>query len=80
MPDELDIPESLINLQRASVEEREKLSGLTGEDWDAQWKAWREAAERAAEAITEHAKESELNRYEVEKIVKRKALHPHLDS
>ncbi|MGK5729746.1 hypothetical protein [Streptomyces sp. URMC 124] len=75
MPDALNIPNELFDLQRASDAERGKLAGLDGGDYDAQWRAWREAAERAQAAITDHAAAAGLNRFEVEKAVKKMVRH-----
>ncbi|MEU1309534.1 hypothetical protein ABZ419_11650 [Streptomyces cinnamoneus] len=75
MSDGLNIPDSLIDLQRASDAAREGLAGLSGNEWDAQWRTWRDAAGRAQEAITEHATAISASRYEVEAAVKKAARH-----
>ncbi|MGW2101775.1 hypothetical protein ACWCPX_29585 [Streptomyces olivaceoviridis] len=41
-----EVPDELIKLERSAEEERAKLAGLTGDDYDAQWRRWREASER----------------------------------
>lgn len=64
----------LIELQRASDTEREKLTGLDGEEHRAQWERWRTAAETIQAAITEAAGDG--NRYELEAKVKKAARHP----
>ncbi|MGW3953351.1 hypothetical protein ACWEKM_21105 [Streptomyces sp. NPDC004752] len=66
-----DIPDRLIALERTAEEERARLAGLSGDDYDAQWRRWCEAAEAAQVAITEHAKATEANRHEVEQAVKK---------
>lgn len=63
-------------LERSSEEEHAKLADLDGEERTAQWERWYEAAKAAQAAITEHAKASEQNRYEVEQAVKKAARHP----
>ncbi|MFJ8054932.1 hypothetical protein [Streptomyces sp. NPDC096142] len=67
--------ERLIPLERAAEEARARLAGLIGDEYDAQWKAWRLASETVQAAITEHAAESGENRYEVEKAVKEAVRH-----
>lgn len=66
-----DIPDELIKLERSAEEERAKLAGLTGDDYDAQRRRWRKASEAAQAAITKHAEDSEANLYEVEEAVKK---------
>ncbi|MFF8431791.1 hypothetical protein ACF07Y_43055 [Streptomyces sp. NPDC016566] len=74
-----DIPESLIELERTAETERARLAGLSGEDYDAQWRRWREAAEASQAAITAHAEEAEVNRYELEQSVKKAVRHAEED-
>lgn len=70
-----DIPDDLINLQRAAEAEREKLAGLDGDERQAQWGRWREAAERFHRAISEfHPPEGET-RFDVEMAVKKAVRH-----
>ncbi|WP_262058549.1 hypothetical protein [Streptomyces sp. STR69] len=71
--------ERLIPLERAAETERAKLAGLIGDEYEAQWQAWRTASETVQAAITEHAAESGENRYEVEKAVKTAARHSEED-
>ncbi|MFE5868827.1 hypothetical protein ACFQ6V_09255 [Streptomyces roseifaciens] len=78
MSDGLNIPDALIDLQRASDDARQRLAGLTGEEWDAQWRAWRDAAEQSQAAITRHAAEAGTSRVEVERAVKSRVRHPEL--
>ncbi|MCF3136840.1 hypothetical protein IPZ69_42320 [Streptomyces olivochromogenes] len=65
----------MIELERAAETERVRLAGLSGEDYDAQWGRWREAAEALQAAITAHADKAEVNRYELEQSVKRAVRH-----
>ncbi|MBB4893580.1 hypothetical protein FHS39_002611 [Streptomyces olivoverticillatus] len=75
MPDALNIPNELIDLQRTSDAAHAALAGLADEEWDMQWRAWGEAARIVQAAITEHARAGGLNRFEVEAAVKRAARH-----
>lgn len=72
----MDIPDRLIDLQKAADAEYTKLAGLIGEEREAQWKRWFEAAAASQAAVTEHAKEAGLNRYELEAAVKKAVRHP----
>ncbi|MGW3668943.1 hypothetical protein [Streptomyces sp. NPDC005141] len=49
------------------------VAGLADEEYDAQWKACREASAAVQAAITAHATESGASRYDVEQAVKRAA-------
>ncbi|MET9896150.1 hypothetical protein ABZZ47_39365 [Streptomyces sp. NPDC006465] len=69
----MDIPDELINLERIAEQERARVAGLAGEEYDAQWKACREASAAVQAAITAHAAESGASRYDVEQAVKRAA-------
>jgi hypothetical protein len=66
-----DIPDELIKLEHCAEEERAKLAGLAGEEYEAQWHRWREASEVAQAAITKYAQAAEQDRHEVEQSVKR---------
>ncbi|MEV6483339.1 hypothetical protein [Streptomyces sp. NPDC051576] len=57
--------------------ERARLAGLIGEKYEAQWRAWREAAVAFQSAVTEYAgRESVgMSRYEVEQEVKLAVRH-----
>ncbi|GAA3371242.1 hypothetical protein GCM10020367_21110 [Streptomyces sannanensis] len=72
----MDIPDSLIELKRAAEDGRAKLTGLVGDAHAAQWTAWYEATVAVQAAITAHAKEAGVNRYELERAVKAAVLHP----
>ena len=74
MADMTTVP--LLDAQRAADGEYAKLRGLAGEEWDAQWARWRDAAAAVHAAISEHAAEHGLQRNEVEAAVKRAVRHP----
>jgi hypothetical protein len=71
----VDIPDDLINLERAAEEARAQLAGLTGPEYEEQWRAWRTASEAVQAAITEYAGAAGENRYEVEQAVKTAVRH-----
>ncbi|MEU3507645.1 hypothetical protein ABZ733_06915 [Streptomyces longwoodensis] len=75
----MDIPDDLIALERAAEEQRARLAGLEGEEYDAQRRAWREAATTAQAAITDHAAAVGAPRYDVEMAVKRAVRHAEQD-
>lgn len=75
----VDLPDDLIALERAAEEQRAKLAGLDGEEYEAQRRAWREAAAAAQAAITDHATAAGLSRYDVEMAVKRAVRHAEED-
>ncbi|MFC9282805.1 hypothetical protein [Streptomyces collinus] len=62
-------------LERSAEQERAKLAGLTGAEYDAQWRRWREAAEAAQRAITVQAEAAGENRYELEQAAKKAVRH-----
>ncbi|MFJ7782160.1 hypothetical protein ACIQY8_05530 [Streptomyces albidoflavus] len=73
----MDLPDDLIDLQRAADAEWARLAELTDNDErEQQRRAWYDAGARAQAAITEWAREHEKNRYEVEKAVREAARHP----
>jgi uncharacterized protein YukE len=71
----VNIPDDLINLERAAEEARAQLAGLAGAEYEEQWRAWRTASEKVQAAITEHATTAGENRYEVEQAVKAAVRH-----
>ena len=71
--------ERLIRLERAAEEARARLAGLIGDEYDEQWQAWFKTSETVQAAITEHAKASGENRYEIEKAVKTAVRHANED-
>ena len=74
----MDIPDDLIKLEHAAEQEREKLASLDGEEYQAQWRRWREAGDRFQAAVTEYAARDEVDasRYQVEMAVKKAVRHP----
>ncbi|MGW5284489.1 hypothetical protein ACWERI_34415 [Streptomyces collinus] len=70
-----EVPDELIMLERSAEQERAKLAGLTGAEYDAQRRRWREASEAAQAAITAHAEAAGTNRYELEQAVKKAVRH-----
>ncbi|MEU5002121.1 hypothetical protein [Streptomyces sp. NPDC021622] len=70
-----DVSDELIKDERSAEEERAKLAGLMDEEYEAQWRRWREASALAHSPITEHATATGQNRYEVEKAVKQAVRH-----
>ncbi|MFD5814384.1 hypothetical protein [Streptomyces sp. NPDC127038] len=71
----MDLPDDLITLETTAETERAKLEGLAGAEHGAQWRAWRDAAERVQAAITAHATAVGANRVDVEMAVKRIVRH-----
>ncbi|QHA09328.1 hypothetical protein GQF42_00410 [Streptomyces broussonetiae] len=63
----------------SAEEERAKLAGLDGDEYDAQWRRWREATVAVQAAVTAYAKESGESRHEVEQAVKRAVRHAEED-
>lgn len=68
--------DELIDLQKSADAEYAGLAGLGGEEHRTRWEQWRVAAERIQAVVTEHAKSAGLNRFEVERAVKKAARHP----
>jgi uncharacterized protein YukE len=66
-----DITDELIVLERTAEEERAKLAGLSGEEYDLQWRRWRHATEAVQTAIDKHAGATGQNRGEIEQAVAR---------
>ncbi|MEV7995842.1 hypothetical protein AB0O67_29295 [Streptomyces sp. NPDC086077] len=67
----MDIPDDLIALERAAEEQRARLAGLDGDEYDQQFQAWREAAQAVQAAIADHATATGQSRYALEMAVKR---------
>ncbi|MEU6437408.1 hypothetical protein ABZ874_24165 [Streptomyces albidoflavus] len=73
----MNIPDTLIDLQRAADAEWARLAELTDNDEREQQRlVWFEAGARAQAAITEWAAAENKNRYEVEVAVRRAVRHP----
>lgn len=76
-----DIPDDLIKLECAAETARAKMAGLTGDEYDAQWRAWREASTAFHAAVTEYAGRDgvTMSRYEVEQAAKKAVRHAQED-
>ncbi|WP_030989961.1 hypothetical protein [Streptomyces sp. NRRL WC-3744] len=74
-----EVPDELIKLERSAEQARAKLAGLAGDDYDAQWRRWREASEKVQAAVTAHAEASGASRYELEQAVKKAVRHAQED-
>ncbi|NUS88868.1 MAG: hypothetical protein HOY75_40770 [Streptomyces sp.] len=72
----VDIPDRLITLQQTADDERAKLTGLDGDEREAQWKRWYEAAVEIQAAVTAHAQETDTPRGRIEAAVKQAVRHP----
>ncbi|MFJ8827707.1 hypothetical protein ACIREE_38975 [Streptomyces sp. NPDC102467] len=72
----MDLPDSLIALQQAADNEGRKLEHLDDDERTKQREAWFEAAATVTAAVTEYARENELNRYAVEKELRQTVRHP----
>ncbi|WPO76220.1 hypothetical protein [Streptomyces sp. KN37] len=70
-----DISDELIKLERSAEEARAKLAGLAGEEYQAQWRSWYEAAASFQAAVTTYAKNTSQPRHEVERAVKKAVRH-----
>ncbi|MCZ0210689.1 hypothetical protein OZK63_35420 [Streptomyces sp. UMAF16] len=57
-----EIPDELISLEHSAEQERVRLAGLTGDDYDAQLRRWRTASAAFQAAATEHAASAETSR------------------
>lgn len=71
----MDIPDDLIALERAAEEQRARLAGLDGEEYEVQRLAWRQAATAVQAAITDHATAAGEPRYKVEMALKKAVRH-----
>ncbi|WP_256255712.1 hypothetical protein [Streptomyces sp. MUSC 14] len=74
-----EVPDELIKLERCAEEERAKLAGLRGEEYEARLRRWCKAAEAVQAAITAFATANGTSRFEVEKSVKEALRHAHED-
>ncbi|MFJ9871213.1 hypothetical protein [Streptomyces sp. NPDC101165] len=71
------LPETLIVLQRVADKEHLRLQQMAGNDErKRQRDVWFEAAHAAQSAVTQYAQAKRLNRYEVEKELRRLVRHP----
>jgi uncharacterized protein YukE len=71
----VDLPDDLINLERAAEDARARMAGLAGPPYEEQWRKWREASAAVQAAITAHAKVTGENRMTVEMAVKKTVRH-----
>jgi len=60
-----DIPDELIKLERSSEDARQQLAGLVGEEYEAQWKAWRTAAGAFQASVTAHATRGDVTMHDM---------------
>ncbi|MFD7884069.1 hypothetical protein ACFV3N_16720 [Streptomyces bauhiniae] len=76
-----DLPDSLIALQRTAETARAQLAGVTGDEYDAQWREWRKAAGEFQAAVTEYAGREDVteSRHEIEQAVKKAVRHAEED-
>ncbi|MCX4575623.1 hypothetical protein OHB41_21005 [Streptomyces sp. NBC_01571] len=76
-----DIPDDLIRLECAAETARARMAGLTGDEYDAQWRAWREASTAFQAAVTEYARRDDvtMSRYEIEQAAKKAVRHAQED-
>lgn len=74
-----EIPDELIKLERSAEEERAKLAGLTGDDYSAQLRRWRDASDKVRAAITKHAEATGADWAELEQAVKKAVQHAQED-
>ncbi|MFF4479438.1 hypothetical protein ACFY1A_20800 [Streptomyces sp. NPDC001520] len=72
----MEIPDRLIELQTAADAERDKLTGLDGQERADQWQRWFEAAATIQAAVTEHAQQTGTPRGQIEAAVKKAVRHP----
>lgn len=89
---DIEPPDDLIKLQRASDEAHAYVDTLTARygrptqeggwteeqhaDWKAAWAVWSDRAEIAQAAVTEHAKKTGQDRGKLEAAVKKTVRHP----
>lgn len=71
---DIELTDELIQLQRAANAAREQATAGTYSA--AAWRPWSEAVDVVQAAVTEHAKATGQNRYELEKAVKNAAKEP----
>ncbi|MFP3118143.1 hypothetical protein [Streptomyces sp. Iso 434] len=72
----MDIPETLLDLERAAEAAREALATATDGERDARRADCLAASEAVNLAVTEHAQAITANRAKVREALKRQALHP----
>lgn len=72
----MDLPDNLIELQRAADDEGKKLEHLDDGEREKQRTIWFEKAAEAQAAVTAYAAEHNLNRFDVEKQLRQITRHP----
>ncbi|GAA0454425.1 hypothetical protein ACFQ2B_28030 [Streptomyces stramineus] len=76
MSDALNIPNELIDLERAAVQAHSDFLTATPETRDDRIQTWRDATAAMLAAVAAHAAETGQSRYELEMAVKRAVRHP----
>lgn len=72
----MDLPDNLIELQRAADEEGRKLEHLDDTEREQQRSVWFEKAAEVQAAVTAYAAEHDLKRPDVEKKLRQVTRHP----
>ncbi|MGY0021131.1 hypothetical protein ACVHNB_19375 [Streptomyces sp. YJ-C3] len=71
-----ELPDELLELQRAADDEGRKLEHLDDGEREKQREVWFAAAAKSQAAVSDYAARNDLNRYEVEKQVRQTVRHP----
>jgi hypothetical protein len=74
-----EVLDELTKSERSAEEERAKIAGLADDEYDAQWRRWREASDAVQATVTAHAQATGTSRYEVEQAVKKAVRHAQED-
>ncbi|WP_307618803.1 hypothetical protein [Streptomyces sp. V3I7] len=74
-----DIPDDLIALERSAEIERARLAGLSGAEYDTQWRRWYTASNAVQAAIAALATATGRSRHELEQAVKAAVRHAQED-
>ncbi|MFZ3573274.1 hypothetical protein ACOKM5_40730 [Streptomyces sp. BH097] len=72
----MELPDDLIELQRAADDEGRKLEHLDNDEREKQREVWFEAVAMAQAAVVKFAQDNDLNRYDVEKQLRQVTRHP----
>ncbi|MET9494426.1 hypothetical protein [Streptomyces sp. NPDC006552] len=72
----MDLPEDLIELQRAADHEGRKVGRLDDDERTKQRDVWFEAAARTEAAVTAYAQDAGLNRFDVQKQLRQCTRRP----
>ncbi|ANP57091.1 hypothetical protein AVL59_40325 [Streptomyces griseochromogenes] len=65
----------MIKLEHSAEEERARLAGLTGDEYDEQCRRWRAAADAVKAAVTAYAEATQASPHEVEQAVEQALRH-----